>query len=59
MILYLLGYENSYDSYTSDADEEIEQSIKNSSYETDYDYTENDWYYIYIYKCLIIKTMSK
>ena len=44
MIFFIIGYENSYDSYTSETDEKIEESIQSSSYETDYDYTENDWY---------------
>ena len=44
MISFLIGYENSYDSSTSDADEEIEEPKESSSYETDYDYKENDWY---------------
>ena len=44
MILFLIGYENSYDSYDSDADDKIEEPKESSSYETDYDYTESNWY---------------
>ena len=42
MIFFIIGYENSYDSYTSDADEKLEEPKQSSSYETDYDYTDND-----------------